>query len=325
MSLENLKTQAAAAAAIVLRSLPPGLRERIKAALGALGHEPGWAHRLRARHLAQTRKRLDVLVEAVVERLDAAEFHGFTGAACLEYGSGHLLSEALIYHLAGAARTVSVDYYPLLQVSEVPRALDGVDEEGLVRALARWDDPGAIRARLDALKARADWSLAGLRSIGIEYIAPCDLSATPLAKESFDLISSLSVLEHVPPAIAPGLLTNLLAMLAPTGVMIHNIHLEDHRDIEGAPFAFLAADTDWSDADHDSRGNRLRASDWVRMVESVPGAVVARVVPTIKAGTRLPEALDPAFAAYDPVDLRTSRIIVVVNREGPSSTVSGSE
>jgi hypothetical protein len=107
--------------------------------------------------------------------------------------------------------------------------------------------------------------------------------------------------------------------------MIHNIHLEDHRDIEGAPFAFLAADTDWSDADHDSRGNRLRASDWVRMVESVPGAVVARVVPTIKAGTRLPEALDPAFAAYDPVDLRTSRIIVVVNREGPSSTVSGSE
>ena len=213
---------------------------------------------------------------------------------------------------------MSVDYYPLLQVSEVPRALDGIDEEGLVRALARWDEAGAIRARLDALKARADWSLAGLRGIGIEYVAPCDLSATPLANERFDLISSLSVLEHVPPAIAPGLLTNLFAMLAPTGVMIHNIHLEDHRDIEGAPFAFLAADTDWSRADDDSRGNRLRASDWSRIVDSVPGAVVAGVVPMIKPGTRLPEVLDPAFAAYDPVDLRTSRIIVVVKRVSPS-------
>ena len=312
--MQRLKTRAAGAAAFILRSLPAGARERIKAALGAVGHEPGWAHRLRARHLAQTRKRLDVLVEAVVERLELAEFRSFAGAACLEYGSGHLLSEALIYHLAGAARTVSVDYYPLLQISEVPRALDGIDEDGLVRALARWDDAGAIRARLGALRARADWSLAGLRSIGIEYVAPCDLAAVPLANESFDLISSLSVLEHVPPTIAPGLLTNLFAMLAPTGVMVHNIHLEDHRDIEGAPFAFLAADTDWSDADHDSRGNRLRASDWVRMVEAIPGAAVSRVEPLFKADAALPPGIDPAFRGYDEADLRTSRIILVGHR-----------
>lgn len=171
-----------------------GVRERFKAALGALGHEPGWAHRLRARNLAQTRKRLDVLVEAIVERLELAQFRSFAGAACLEFGSGHLLSEALIYHLA----------------------------------------------------------------------------ASPLAGESFDLILSLSVLEHVPPAVAPALLTNLLAMLRPGGTMVHNIHLEDHRDIDGAPFAFLAADTDWTEADYDSRGNRLRASDWVRIVAAIP-------------------------------------------------------
>ena len=52
--------------------------------------------------------------------------------------------------------------------------------------------------------------------------------------------------------------------------MVHNIHLEDHRDIDGAPFAFLAADTDWTEADYDSRGNRLRASDWVRIVAAIP-------------------------------------------------------
>ena len=66
--MDLLRSQVAAAAAFLLRSLPPGLRERIKAALGALGHEPGWAHRLRARNLAQTRKRLDILVEAIASR-----------------------------------------------------------------------------------------------------------------------------------------------------------------------------------------------------------------------------------------------------------------
>src|SRR5215211_5289168 len=101
--MDLLRSQAAAAAAFLLRSLPPGVRERIKAALGALGHEPGWAHRLRARHLAQTRTRLDDLVEAI-------------------------------------------DHDRILQEAEVPRALDGIDGDALVRALARWDDPAAIRA-----------------------------------------------------------------------------------------------------------------------------------------------------------------------------------
>ncbi|HEY0572293.1 MAG TPA: class I SAM-dependent methyltransferase, partial [Enterovirga sp.] len=231
-----------------------------------------------------------------------------------------LLSEALIYHLAGASRVVAADHFRLLQDDEVRRALDGVDAEVLIRELARWDDTAAVRGRFDALKRRTDWSLPALNDIGVSYVAPYDAAAGPLPGESFDLISSLSVLEHVPPAAAPVILGNLLAMLRPAGTMVHNIHLEDHRDIEGDPFAFLAAGGDWTNADHDSRGNRLRASDWVRIVESIPGAVVARVVPMIKSGTRLPDALDPAFAAYDPIDLRTSRIIIVVKRERLSST-----
>jgi hypothetical protein len=312
-------SQAATLAGRVFRRLPPDMRERLKAALGALGHEPGWAQRLRARDLAQGRKRLDILTEAITERLDAAEFRSFRGAPCLEYGSGHLLSEALIYHLAGASRVVAADHFRLLQEGEVRRALDGVDAEVLIRELARWDDAAAVRRRFEALTRRADWSLPALNDIGLSYVAPYDAVAGPLPGESFDLISSLSVLEHVPPAAAPAILGNLLAMLRPAGTMVHNIHLEDHRDIEGNAFAFLAAGTDWSDTDHDSRGNRLRASDWVRIVESIPGAVVARVVPTIKPGTRLPDVLDPAFGAYDPIDLRTSRIIIVVKREPLSS------
>jgi hypothetical protein len=318
--VRQLVSQAARLAGRVFRRLPPGMRERLKGALGALGHEPGWAQRLRARDLAQGRKRLDILMEAMAERLQAANFGSFRGAACLEYGSGHLLSEALIYHLAGASRVVAADHFRLLQDDEVRRALDGVDAEILIRERARWDDTAAVRGRFDALKRRTDWSLPALNDIGVSYVAPYDAAAGPLPGETFDLISSLSVLEHVPPAAAPVILGNLLAMLRPTGTMVHNIHLEDHRDIEGDPFAFLAAGTDWSDADHDSRGNRLRASDWVRIVESIPGAVVARVAPMIKSGTRLPDALDPAFAAYDPIDLRTSRIIIVVKRERLSST-----
>jgi SAM-dependent methyltransferase len=294
--------------------MPPRLRERVKAALGALGHEPGWVDRLRARNLARTRKKLDVLVDDILERMDVAQFASFRGKACLEYGSGHLLSEALLYHLAGAASVVATDHFRLLQAPEVPLALEGVDAETLVAKLTRWDDPASIRRRLEALRQRTDWSPAGLQEIGISYVAPFDMTAAPLAEASFDMISSLSVLEHVPVAAAPALLAHLTAMLRPGGIMVHNIHLEDHRDIDGAPFAFLAADSDWTEADHDSRGNRLRASDWLRLVEAAPGTRVVRVQPLIKPGTELPGTLAARFGGYDPVDLRTSRIILVVAR-----------
>lgn len=296
------------------RALPPRWRERLKGALGALGHAPGWAQRLRARELAATTKRLDHWAQPLVALLRTAGVPSLRGASCLEFGSGHLLAEPLLYHLLGARRVVAVDYFPILQEGLLSAVCAGVDEEALIATLAPFEAPEAVRARYHALLARRDWSLAGLSELGIAYRAPYDAAAGPLPGESFDLILSCSVLEHVPVGAAASILANLAAMLAPGGTMLHAIHLEDHRDFEDAPFGFLAADTDWTD-DADQRGNRLRASDWLRIAGAVPGVEIVAAKPEIRDAA-LPARLDPRFAGYDPDDLRTSHLVLALRKPG---------
>ena len=300
------------------RLLPPRWRERLKHAAGALGHSPGWAQSWRARQLAEGAKRLDQWAPNLAAMLQTAGVRSLEGSACLEFGSGHLLTEPLLHHLLGARRAVAVDYFPILEAGVVRSVCTGVDEDALVSALQPFAPPDRIRARYRALLARRDWSLAGLAELGLSYVAPYDAAEGPLEREAFDLIASTSVLEHVPSAQAPAILASLAAMLKPGGVMVHAIHLEDHRDFRNAPLAFLAADTDWSEADADRRGNRLRRSDWMRMANDLKGTEVV-AAETHMAATDLPASLDPRFAAYDRDDLRVGGLVIAIRKHGGSA------
>jgi SAM-dependent methyltransferase len=301
------------------RVLPPHWRERLKRAVGALGHQPSWAQRLRAQQLAEGAKRLDRWAPNLASMLQAAGVQSLDGCACLEFGSGHLLTEPLLHHLLGARRAVAVDYFPILEESLVRSVCTDVDEDALVTALQPFAPADRIRTRYRALVAREDWSLAGLAELGISYVAPYDAAKEPLEREAFDLIASTSVLEHVPAAQAPAILANLVAMLRPGGVMVHAIHLEDHRDFHNAPLAFLAEDTDWSDADADRRGNRLRRSDWMGMVKDLNGTEVVAADARM-AATDLPGRLDPRFAAYERDDLRVGGLVIAIRNQGAVGT-----
>src|SRR5881628_109859 len=85
-----------------------------------------------------------------------------------------------------------------------------------------------------------------------------------LAARGIDVSHETVRLEHLPGQSVPAILASLQAAMRPGALALHSIHLEDHRDFRRDPFAFLAADTDWRPSASDSRGNRLRASDWVR-------------------------------------------------------------
>jgi SAM-dependent methyltransferase len=244
--------------------------------------------------------------------LDTAGVTSLRGAACLEFGSGHLLTEPLLQHLLGAKRAVAVDYFPILQPGPVAVACRGVDEDALAGALGGLEEAELLRSRFRALATRQDWSLSALAGLGIAYVAPYDAAAGPLpGGERFDLIASCSVLEHVPREAAGAILRNLAAMLKPGGVMVHAIHLEDHRDFARAPFAFLAADTDWTGADADRRGNRLRARDWVALAQGVPGVEIAAAETEIR-DVALPARLDAALAGYKPDELRVKRLVLAL-------------
>ena len=295
------------------RALPPRWRERVKDALGALGHGPGWAQGLRARELAAGTKRLDRWAPETARLLRAAGIMSLEGHACLEFGSGHLLTEPLLYHLLGASWIVATDYFPILDETLVGAVCEGVDEAALVAALAPFAPAADIRRRWQALRVRTDWSLARLAEIGIAYRAPYDAASGPLEPGAFDLVASCSVLEHVPADQAGAILAGLAASLVPGGAMVHAIHLEDHRDFAYAPFAFLAADTDWRPADADRRGNRLRASEWRSLFDAVPGLEVTADEREVRDVT-LPAPLDPAFAGFAAADLRTKRQVLAARR-----------
>ena len=299
-----------AKAALAFRALSPKRREAIKRVLGAAGHRTGFLDEWRARQLGQGPKRPAEVIGFAASLLPALGRSSFSGMRVMEYGSGYLLAEPLAYSLLGAEHVSAVDYTPLLRQrafrSFAANFAHEVGKDPAAAALggqhlATW------RQRLEAALAtgRVDW----YRDLGIDYHAPCDLLAAGARPGAFDVIVSRSTLEHVPPGAAAHIVEKLASLIRPGGLMYHAIHLEDHRDISGAPFAFLSRTDDYRASDFDVRGNRLRASDWRAIFAAISGFTWAEVaMPT--AAHHLPVDLDPKFASYDADDLTIGHYVI---------------
>ncbi|MGO4170717.1 class I SAM-dependent methyltransferase [Bosea sp. TAF32] len=155
---------------------------------------------------------------------------------------------------------MAVDYFSLLHLHFARRAFTSADRDVLLAALAPAASGATVAERITEQ--------------GIDYLAPADFGRETEFAGTFDLIHSATVLEHLPLADVRAIVANTQAALRPGGVALHAIHLEDHLDYRHNPHAFLAVDTDWRESDADARGNRLRASDWLRIFRSMPAAQV---------------------------------------------------
>ncbi|WP_248313494.1 class I SAM-dependent methyltransferase [Bosea sp. F3-2] len=291
--------------------LPAPLRKALRRAIGGQGHAQHWTHALWAWHRARGDKRVDRIAPGLAA-LIRDTCGSVEGLSCLEFGSGHLLSEALVFWLAGATRVVAVDYYPLLRLHFARRAFTLAGRDALLAALAPVASAATVTERIARLDQLGDWTLEGLSELGIDYLAPADFCRETEFAGTFDLIHSASVLEHLPLADSRAIVANTQAALRPGGLALHAIHLEDHLDFRHNPLAFLAADTDWREGDADARGNRLRASDWLRIFRSLPAAQVEILWEVVREDAPLPRILDPVFAGYAERDLRIGGIMLAV-------------
>jgi SAM-dependent methyltransferase len=139
--------------------------------------------------------------------------------------------------------------------------------------------------------------------------------STSSLTEKVDFIHSVSVLEHVPAPVAKPILENLLASLNPGGAMIHEIDLRDHLDMENAPLAFLAIGDDYDpQTDFDRRGNRLRRSDWLEIINSLRATRTSILYERQQRDEHIPSAVRPEFAARPSGDLYTSWMAVLTQR-----------
>ena len=233
-----------------------------------------------------------------------------SGRRLLELGPGHSMLGGLLLLSWGLGEYHGVDALPVahwdagrvqalrarlesasgLPLHEVPLA------KRQREVLARFDRAVTLRA-----------GEAVLNEDLIRLHCPVDAADLPLESNSFDLVVSNSVLEHV--RDLPATAAECARVLAPGGVAFHQVDFRDHRDFS-QPRAFLrVASQEWEELWTDrpfQYTNRHRLSA-VRSAFSAAGLELLE----LKINERLPlgeeerQLLRPSFQTCSQEDLET--------------------
>jgi hypothetical protein len=278
----------------------------VRARMGRIPWARPVLNHVRARLQAGGSRRLDLCAAQIAMLMHVSAAPPLSGKVCLELGSGWVLSHALVMHLLGARRVIATDIEPLAHPTVLRRAVHG-SNEGIIRdVLAPFADHAAIRERLTILRGIRKFDFESLSRLGIEYRAPIDLAKAPLG-EPIDFVYSLSVLELVPKVDLRPILQNLTVDLRPGGAMLHAVHLEDNVEFATDPFGYLAQPADTYDRHEEGwRGNRLRASEWLRIFKTVPELNASIAYAWQRLDRPVPAQVSPDVTYTDELDLRTS-------------------
>ncbi|HLH65041.1 MAG TPA: class I SAM-dependent methyltransferase [Solirubrobacteraceae bacterium] len=256
-------------------------------------------------------------------------------ASAIELGTGHAPIVPVALALAGVERVLTVDIRPLLAASATARTV-----ELFARHLqAGWPDcpiapldPGRVGALLAEAGARSRPTVssvtagdarpeASLGRLGVSVMLG-ELADLRLAEGSLQLLVSNNTLEHIPEAQLEPVLRELRRVAAPEAVMSHFVDISDHYahfDRSISEFNYLRfSDRSWrlfNNALHHQ--NRLRASDYVRIVEDAGFKVVATEEQRGEARELARITPAPRFRAYSQSDLLTLRLWITAVPRAP--------
>lgn len=189
--------------------------------------------------------------------------------------------------------------------------------------LNRHMDDITFQATLDFLKEyRPDLknlsSVRSLDEIPATYLAPFDVSQ--VSDNSIDLITSRTVMEHVPRGDIVKLLSSLRPKLTPDGLMIHLIDNSDHLEFSDKSVSRVNFLT-WSERKHSlinslikGGENRLRHHEYPPIFERAGFDVVTERALVNKATLDVIDSLDLAspFSEMTPQQLATLTSIFVL-------------
>ncbi len=191
------------------------------------------------------------------------------GLTVLEIGSGWQPVIPILFSLAGA-KVYMTDQYRLMREDSFGAALDAIRENRDEIARRLKISPDAV----DRATSKGLDMTQHLSELRLSYQAPCDCRYLPLDSGSIDLITSRSVLEHVPPPVIDGIFREAKRVLRPGGIMMHVIDNSDHwahRDERISAVNFLKYSdrvfrlTCINPLDYT---NRLRHSEYLVLIEA---------------------------------------------------------
>lgn len=241
------------------------------------------------------------------------------GFHAVELGSGWFPIVPLCYFLAGAGSVDLVDLEDLSRPELVSQAVAGLVDahrEGLLEPLGPIDD--ARVAELAAVGSRigTDGHVAALRSLGL-VVRPTDASTMDVERPPA-LISSNTVLEHIPAVVLEAILVRFREISEPGTVMSHLIDLCDHYayvDDSVSVYHFLKfSDRQWRWIDNDVQPmNRLRASEYREIYARARVPITEEHLLGDDPLALVGEPLDARFKAMDPADVAT-KVSTIITR-----------
>lgn len=147
------------------------------------------------------------------------------GRAILEIGSGWEPLIPMLFSLCRVARVYLTDLNYLLNKVTLIGSLNSLrlDERRILDTLGIESQEfervvgGDIETEEEFLKRH-----------GFIYLAPCDCRRLSLKESTLDVITSRSVLEHIPPLIIEEIFTECYRLLKPGGLACHFVDNSDH-------------------------------------------------------------------------------------------------
>jgi len=211
------------------------------------------------------------------------------GANLIEIGTGWYPTLPICFSLVGANRVLTYDITRHLDagltfrmIGALEPHLDSIAEAGGVR-------PEDIRARHHELLQAKDLNTL-LEQARVEYCAPADTRATGSPPGSADLVYSNSVLEHVPKEVIRSLMNEIMRMLRPGGLTLHNVGCNDHYAFVDRRISFVNylrySEALWSRWNNRLQyQNRLRAPEFLELAAEAGLEVIYKQV-AVRPGTR---------------------------------------
>ena len=225
------------------------------------------------------------------------------GSTCLEIGTGWRPFVPMLFYLAGAERTITLDINPWMDqryALETYRAIG----KGLPQIAERLH---VSQSQIESRYVHIDESKLNLANLlaafHVDYRCPADACATGLPSRLIDFVVSSNVLEHVPPAVLEGMHRESAQILKPGGLAVHRINPGDHyiltdARITGANFLqFPEKRWYWYGGSGLSYHNRLRC---VQQKELLAGSGLKIVIERVRSDERADAAIRSGRLKIDP-------------------------